>query len=524
MDQQIQEMSDEQMLASLRQQYSDAASQNPVDMRLTMSLSRAITSLKAQISKNDKANANDDEPSDEAIQASLEEIRAKMRKELKRRDYYYVTATERFWLKTQHCEWIPVSERGIMRDIEGAARSTEREILYDVMKQDSRWYDRATYSFAKVDDDTLNMMVIDFVEPIDEEPHWIFDTLIRSIGGEHPENYEHIEKLIVTKYLHPETVAIPALLLHDGGGTGKGVFASRVLPAIFGRHAVGSNLRVNHVVGKFNAVGQGMAVWVLNEASRGGYSHSALKALVGSDTYAIEHKGTNPIVGPMTAWIIMSTQDVDGAVLLEGGGADRRWSVVIADRELPHLIADRMGCTYTEAKDWFDREGKLILSDRVEAGRWINSLITRHGDQNITQGLHGRDYRSMMQVQSSIETLLFKTVFDDDDFEMIRTTTLYDAYVHFARQSSRTPIARGKFHALAQAYIAEHKPGWAGKLALNFQQKTERSKIENFKRTKVQTEIKRSKIEVYSKDLITTTIENDNSALYRCEDRWLISI
>jgi hypothetical protein len=486
LDQQHEELSDAKMIAQLRAQYDDLNSADVVNFKDIGAISREIDRVKKRLAKTARDEAsNDTGPTREEAKVATDEIKSAMRQELKRRNYHYVTAHEKFWLKTEKNNWIPVSEKGLMRDIDGASQALGREILYDVMKEDDRWKDRATFSFDAVDDDTLNMLVRDFVALEDGEAHWFFDMLIRAIGGEREENYRHIEKLVLSKYLHPESVTIPALLLQDRGGTGKNLMAARLLPAIFGDHGVSSNLRVEHVVGKFNAVGEGKAVWFLNEASRGGYSHAGLKALVGSETYAIEHKGVNPIIGPMTAWIIMATQDDDGAVLLEGGGADRRWSVVKGGRELALIVAEHLSIDKDAAKAWIDTTGKHILSNRKEAGKWLRSLVERHGDQSVSMGLHGADYQAMRHIQRPIERLVMEAVFESDEFENIRTSTLYEAYEHFAKGSTRTPMGRGKFHELVSQYIADHHPDWIGKVAANIKVRDRRTKMEFYSIDKI---------------------------------------
>lgn len=505
-------LTDADILTKLCDEFKIASNANPADFKQITMLSREIDRVQTRIAKNAPKSVADDAPTDDQRDAAVAEIKKKMRAELKRRDFYYVTANEKFWLKTHDDEWIPVSERGLTRDIPDAAGGMERGILYEVMKEDGRWYDRCTYTFDKVDRFTLNMLVRDFVVPVDGEPHWFFDAVVAGLGGERGENVDHIEKLVLTKYLHPESVTIPALLLQDRGGTGKGLFTSRILPAIFGNHGVARNLKVAQVTGQFNAVGRGKAVWFLNEASRGSYSHAALKGLVGSETYSIEHKGVDPIEGQMTAWIIMSTQDADGAVMLEGGGADRRWSVVRGNRELVDIVAERQGWTVAETKAWIDTEGKEILSDRAEAGKWVNALIERHGDVRISQGLHGADYDAIRGIQRSIDELLFREVFDAEDFAMIRSTTLYDAYCHFARGTGRMAMGRGKFHAAAAKFLEEHHPEFAGRVAVN-----------------LSTDRGRSKIEIYCAVRPDGTIRDDNDHAYRergdhGRTEWIIAI
>jgi hypothetical protein len=396
---------------------------------------------------------------------AAEQIKTDIRAWLADRDYSYVLANDRFWLRNEDGSWLGISDRALQKERAGLRDGIENSLFLDVLKEDGRWFDRCTYTFKKCPKNVLNMLNLKFCPRVDDgqEVHWLLDMLIGSIGGGKAENIEHIEKLIVAKYLHPENVMLPALVLQDGGGTGKGMLVSNVLMTLFGRTSVADNLKIADVCGKaFNAALEGKAVWYINEAARGRYSLDDLKIKIGSKTFWVEHKGINAFECDMTALVIISGNDSSGAVQLSHGGVDRRWSVVKGGKPIKTALMARLGCSEQDAGRWLTKTGEAILNDAVEVGRWINGLIARHGDVDQLDALHGDDYAALAETQASIEDRLFDALFlRDPDFSHIKRSTLYDLYLHFARGASRTPKARGTLYADLTSWAERNDVGIA---------------------------------------------------------------
>ncbi|MGA1809998.1 primase-helicase family protein [Sphingobium sp. WW5] len=390
-------------------------------------------------------------PAQMSAEDAAEAIKADIRVWLADRDYHYVLGQDRYWLR-DGTSWMPVTEKALQHERLGLRDAMEFALFMDVMREDRRWFDRCTYTFKPVPANVLNMMRVDFCPRQSGEYHWIFDTLLASIGGGKADNIEHIERLMVAKYLHPENVQLPALIFQDEGGTGKSVFVATVCATLFGQSAVADNLSMDTVCGKFNAQLEGKALWFINEAARGRYSLDDLKRIVGSDRMTVEHKGLNSFEIDMTALIFISGNDVDGSVMLSGGGVDRRWSIVIGGEPISNHLARKMDCDTATALDWLFGEGKAILSDRDQVGRWINAMIEKHGDVRRLEALHGGDYAKLRRDQKSIEDRLFEAVFADDHFSHIKCSTLFDLYTRFCKEAARKPKARSNLYAMLEAW------------------------------------------------------------------------
>jgi hypothetical protein len=485
-------------IATISKALDDAISTSPVDMamvkHLTETRNQALKMLNAAV----KAEVSD--VTEEETEAACEAIKADLREWLKRRDYSYVLASDRFWLSKADCTWIATTERAIKNDRPTLRDGLEWKLFLDVLKEDGRHFDRQTYTFNKVGGDTLNMLRLDFCQPVvdGQAPHWFFDRIIASIAGEKPDNIAHIERLIVAKYLHPENLMIPALVLQDEGGTGKSLFVTRVLGAIFGTHAIADNLAIEEVCGKFNAKLAGRAVWFINETARGKYNLDDLKRKVGSATYSVEPKGVDSFEADMTAWVIVSGNDEAGSIKLSGNGVDRRWSIVKGGRSLKEIVAETMKVSVGEAKTWIEAEGQHIVSDRAEAGRWLATLIDRHGDVDVIDGHHGEDYHAVAETQKSVEHLLFDAVFLDPRFEHIKRSTLYDLYCHYAGGGFK--LARGTLYAKLDS--------WAKKNKLDI----------TMRRCKVGSGQSVSKLDFFAKDSLATRVSADNDEFYIKQD------
>jgi len=443
-------------------------------------------------------------------EAACDAIKADLRAWLAVRNYKYVLSSDRFWLSKDDGTWIAATDRSIKNDRPSLRDALEWKLFLDVLKEDARHFDRQTYTFNKVGADTLNMLNVNFCEPVEgDEPHWLFDRVVASIGGEKAENIAHIERLILAKYLHPENIMIPALVLQDEGGTGKSLFVTRILGAIFGATAIADNLAIEEVCGKFNAKLAGKAVWFINETARGKYNLDDLKRKVGSASFSVEPKGVDAFLADMTAWVVVSGNDYGGSIRLSNNGVDRRWSIVKGGRTLKAIVGDHMGVSETEAKNFIEATGQHILSDRIEAGRWITALIERHGDVVTIDGHHGEDYTALADTQKSTESLIFEAVFLDPNFRHIKQSTMFDFYC--SHVSTQYRVQRGTFYASAEA--------WAKRNGFDMWRKM----------VKVGSGKNFSKLAFFTKDEFATRLVDDDDDRFFTEDsnhrrKWLIDI
>lgn len=467
----------EDRLNNCQTQINELLKTSPINLEAIKILKAERTRIEKEIAKDAQTSVSAEDER-EAIGA----IKADLREWLKTRKFNYVLQNDRYWLdKGTH--WIPVSSQTLQRERPTLSSAIEREMLTKVLREENMFFDECTFSYATdVPPDTLNMMRKDFAPIVDDgQPHHaIFDTLIRSLGGGKEANIRHIEQLVLSKYLHPESTVIPTLVFNDPGSTGKGTFVTNVLGAVFGKYGIADNLSMEKVTGQFNAMLQGRAIWYINETSHGTYSHNKLKQIAGSPTFWIEPKGINSFEVPMTAMMIITGNGIDGSVLLEGNGTDRRWSIISGNKPLVDWIADDMTASTADALTWLRSEGFAILSDRVQAGRWLASLVARHGDVNVSEGHHDEDYKAIRNLQRPLHEDMFAQIFGSDEFRCIRTTELFQAYIEECSTLRRKPMGRNKFHELTRLYISQHHSEFAGKINANVKFGTRSAKVEYY--------------------------------------------
>jgi hypothetical protein len=253
------------------------------------------------------------------------------------------------------------------------------------------------------------------------------------------------------------------ICLSDNGGTGKSLFVGQVVSALFGRDSVNANCRMSDFAGQFNGHLAGKLAILLNENCEESYNHNAMKQIAGSERITFTNKNQMPYEGDNTALLFVSGNSLAGSIRLSGGDVDRRFSVIKGGSNLesyvrPYLEAEfGHSVSHDEAKAWIVSTGQRVLGDPVEAGKWLNALIERHGRIAFVHPLHGADYRSVVTVQTSLIDQVFERVFDED-FSYIRKSTMYDFYRHEARiQGNRTSYGKKKFYKAAEDWLAQHK-------------------------------------------------------------------
>ena len=170
-----------------------------------------------------------------------------------------------------------------------------------------------------------------FCQPIETNTyHEVFDLLFRSLGGGKPENIEHLEKLIVAKWQHPDNYLLPCVVFADGGGTGKSVLMAKFMPTVFGANNVAANLSMEQVFGKFNKSIAAKVIVFCNEAPEDKQDDKGILRVVHSPTVPIEAKGKDPIDLVNTGLYFIGTNPKSGgyAIRLAYNDVDRRFSIM----------------------------------------------------------------------------------------------------------------------------------------------------------------------------------------------------
>ena len=394
-----------------------------------------------------------------------DEVKGQIREWLKSNDYYYTHQDGSYWLYTPGARqpWTAHARSSLVNhDPRLESRSPYFDCFTEVLQEDGKWFRDHTRTFAKVGPNTLNMLRWSFLQPVADEHHWVFDALLHSLAGGKVENIEHLERVIAAKWSHPENYLLPTIVISDEGGTGKSLFAEKVLPAIFGKDMVAPNVSMDEITGQFNGHLQGKAVWFVNENRADQNDQDAIKRVLGSPTLRSERKGKDATLTDNTALMIVAGNFTLGAIKLAGTEVDRRFSILknnnplkVYTSELLSVLEERV-VTQAEAHTWMETTGQHILSDTAEVAKWLNSILTKHGKLSSVIALHGEDYATMLDGQISTHDQVFRAFFNSDAWlktdGFFKAKTMFDFYLDYAKRAGFRPMSNQRFYAECEAY------------------------------------------------------------------------
>lgn len=328
-------------------------------------------------------------------------------------------------------------------------------------QSERRWlHVDVTYTFRDdLHPDVLNLMDRSgWVQPGRGEHHWLFDVLIRSLASGKKENADHLEHVIVHKYLHPECYLLPCLLIHGEGGVGKNLLVDKVLHTLFDGQtisAIGEN-----VIGQFNSLARGRTVVMINESVSDRTDTAKLKDMLHKERLVINEKGIPQFEIDNTPLYIIASNEHEGGVFLDRSDADRRYSVLRCERgkTLNYWIAEHNGWSQEQARAWMQTDGHRICGDRAEIAKWLGHLVGKYQDRGQPVALHGTDYAALMDVQKKMEERVVQAVFDDPEFTHIEKQVLYEGYTALCRAANTRPLSDSKFYKRVDDWLANNRP------------------------------------------------------------------
>jgi hypothetical protein len=293
---------------------------------------------------------------------------------------------------------------------------------------------------AGVHNGELNIMNKEFAKPsVDgsKDYHWFFDVIFTSLsGGTCKDTKEHLEKLLLAKWQHPENTFLPGIFINDKGATLKDLFAN-----VFLRHLFGGNVLYNgsieHLLGKFNAVIAGKAIVHVSEVKRDKVNVDKLKSILNAPKLMVEQKFEIPYEADNTMMLFSVGNGSQGSVTLSGENQDRRYSIFSPPGDgYDLLIAAMQGLegikmTREEADNWIVSAGQYILMDPIQMGKWLSAKIADYGDIKHLRPIRNEAYHKLIDKQRASWTSIVETVFEDPNFEYIRTELLRELVMQY---------------------------------------------------------------------------------------------
>jgi hypothetical protein len=430
-----------------------AAERSVEQINELLELGDEIDTLDAKLVKlRKRANVTEDE-----AKAAAAEAQASMAAFVCRYDVYYVSTSD-LWFYKEHGEWHSVKPRAFSEKFRvWLPDGDAREVFYNVLDLQERKMNVAHYAWEERDG-YLNLLSMDqFCEAVPANGyHAAFDLLFHSLGGGKKENIEHLERVLLSKWQHPENHLLPCLVLADGGGTGKSLLLSGVAPVTFGKKNVADNLSIEMAFGKFNRSIAGKAIAFVNEAPEDREDDKGILRTIHSPTINIEAKGRDPIQAANTALYVISSNPKSGyAVRLAHSDVDRRFSIIFGGKPLRWHVAEFYGLSHDNEDEAGHNkvvdELQHVLSDPKEVGRWLYCKELQYGDVASVRALHGTDYKKQSADTEDMHTRVFDAIFQAEGFSYVRSELLFKFY-----QSNGGTYKNIGFNRLARVYLEEH--------------------------------------------------------------------
>lgn len=282
---------------------------------------------------------------------------------------------------------------------------------------------------------TLNILHNNFCNLSQDDEvtyHWFLDAVMESVsGGSDANTLEHLQKLFLAKYQHPENVFLPNIFCNDTGSTGKSLLVQQFTTRLFGG-AVANNCNMEHLTGRFNSSIAGKALIFINETTHDQVDQDKLKAFLGSPTFKVEEKYERAVDADNCAMVFSAANGTSGAVRLTGDGSDRRYSIFSAKKPLYQVVSEYFLAkenkivSLDDAKIWVETVGQHILHDADQVGKWLVAMTLKYGDIITLDAIKGKAYDDLLERQRGAWLDTVEEIFTQVDFEYITEQLLVD--------------------------------------------------------------------------------------------------
>jgi len=329
----------------------------------------------------------------------------------------------------------------------------DKRIFDGVLRELNRIKLRSVNSFNSQPDNVLNLMSQEgWIEPMSGDYDPVFDVLMNSLSGGRQNVRDHIEKVLVYKYLHPECYKLPCITISGEGGVGKNEFVEQVLATVFGKQQI-AVVGTEEAFGQFNGQMLGKTIVFIDEALSDKTNAENLKRKVGNETLQINMKYGIQGTFDNTPWYWLGGNGTNGAVMLAGDMTDRRYSVITVKHSVMHWVAKHLDLDITvngvlrddhPCVQWYVEHAQA-LSDRQEVAKWFGSICVKWAKQTSPpSALHADDYKNVLSIQKSVMDEVIDNVFGDTAFTHIEAKTLYTMYKLTIRSDNPSARAKGR--------------------------------------------------------------------------------
>ena len=356
-----------------------------------------------------------------------------------------------------------------IRGGQGVPDYSSFKVFNKMLVDQKRVFTTVIQSFTKdTSNGKLNIMNKEFCEPLADgsiDYHWFLDAIFESLSGGCPgevDTFEHLQQIIFAKFLHPENIFIPCPMINDDGSSAKGLTGARFLPTLFSG-SIADNCNIEHLTGKFNGVIAGKAIIFINETAKDKVDNEKVKSFIGSPTFTVEEKFEKPYSCDNTGLVISATNQTTGGITLSGTNSDRRYSIFSTKMDIYKIVQkyfldkEQKKITLADAQDWIEETGQWILADKDQVGKWINAMVTKHGDIKHVRANKGKAYVNLIDRQRAGWTKTLDDIFGVQGFVYIREQLLRDLIKEYNKSEKFLP-GRNKMQEDIEKYCKDK--GW----------------------------------------------------------------
>ena len=363
-------------------------------------------------------------------------------------------------------EWINASQAAINMKYM-LSSTTERAWFKEALHELDKVKDVVVNTFEPTGRTVLNMMIRSgWLTPIKGDVPEVFNVLFNSLSGGRQEVIDHLEKVIVWKYLHPEDVKIPCVSISGKAGVGKNELFDLVFATLVGSEQA-RVVDSSSIFGTFNGIQLGTWALLIDEAIPEKSNQETLKRLIGNKTMSINTKYGMQGVFANTPMRWIGGNGNNGNFMLSAEGDDRRFSPITVTKDLMYWVSKSQNLELDEQyKTLDDKHPCLIwwkteshkLKDPIFVAHWLDYILTKWKDQKFCPSALRVDYEELVESQKNETVEVAEWVFNDRGFEHIEKVALYELYLIFAKNNTRKKSAK-TFHADIRNWLMTNEPG-----------------------------------------------------------------
>ena len=320
----------------------------------------------------------------------------------------------------------------------------------------------------KVNFNLVNVSTKNWVKPKIEygrKSHPIFDILLKSLSGGAHDVQEHLERCILQKRFFPMDYRVPTIAWKDPGGTGKTLFVNSLLKTIFGGSVhVGSAKWIYKTAS--NAAIMGKVVVLADDSTIPEGDYDDVKRMLHNPLIEIREQKGNPFYVTNVGWFIISGNMRTPSVPVDGGEADRRFSIielgydVLTSKDFNYHIMKQLKIS-RKAADAYRLENVKLFENREEVAIWLGDLVLRRGipkSEGSLTAYHDEFYIEKVKGNRDEFALTFDLVFLSDYFTRIEAASLRHLHYNILNPGRKYKLLEpGTFGTKVSQYLKHHE-------------------------------------------------------------------